>query len=297
MKTSLLSAFLILAVPFVSAWGRLGHETVALLAQSYLLPGTIEKVQTLLNDTGTTYLANVALWADNYRYTAEGAYTSGFHYIDGTDGDPPESCIIDYATDCPEVGGCITARLADESLQVESRAEALRFIIHFLGDITQPLHTEALGAGGNSIKVTYHDKSTNLHAAWDTSIPNEIVNTTSPTLLDSLGWANIISAKLNHGPFRSESEKWLSHHRLDGNHTAETAAAAWAQASNELVCEYALREGAEAVNGTEIGDGYYREVRGAVEESIAIGGVRLAGWLNLIFEGRTGFGGVCFLDT
>jgi len=50
----------------------------------------------------------------------------------------------------------------------EERQTALKFLIHFFGDITQPLHCEALDVGGNTIDVTWNGASTNLHAVWDT---------------------------------------------------------------------------------------------------------------------------------
>lgn len=52
--------------------------------------------------------------------------------------------------------------------------EAMEFLIHFLGDITQPLHDEAEEVGGNDISVTWDGATTNLHACWDTQMVEKI---------------------------------------------------------------------------------------------------------------------------
>ncbi|PWW79754.1 phospholipase C/P1 nuclease [Tuber magnatum] len=278
-------------LPGVVSWGLLGHQTVALIAQFYLLPKTV----TERNEPG-------------------GGFTFGYHFVNGQDRPPPDSCKIEYPKDCPPEGCIVSAianyteRLMDKKLERESRAEALRFLIHFVGDITQPrnfslpptvlspmsqqlrkkVHTEAFGAGANSILVYFAGKPTNLHAAWDTSIPNKIINTTSPTTLESLGWANAIASLINVGPYKRRLGSWVHDLDTEGN-GPENSAAKWAVDSNELVCEYAIDVAPEEINGTEIAGEYYDGAVPIVIEQIAKGGVRLAGWLNLIFEGKTGF--------
>lgn len=83
-------ASLISLASVVSAWGTLGHDTVALIAQSFISADTKGFAQGVLNDTSNTYLANVATWADSYRNTAAGKFSAAFHYIDAED-DPPHS--------------------------------------------------------------------------------------------------------------------------------------------------------------------------------------------------------------
>lgn len=63
-----------------------------------------------------------------------------------------------------------TTRVQDTSLSTEARKEAMEFIVHFLGDVTQPLHDEAEALGGNEIDVTWSGTETNLHACWDTQM-------------------------------------------------------------------------------------------------------------------------------
>jgi hypothetical protein len=147
--TSLKSLLPLLAVlpAHVDAWGSLGHTTVAYIAQNFISGKTTKFAQRLLNDTSGAYLANVATWADSYRSTKEGAFSGALHYIDALD-NPPESCNLDYARDCPEEGCIISAianyssRAVDKNVSVVEQQKALKWIIHFVGDVHQPLHVE-----------------------------------------------------------------------------------------------------------------------------------------------------------
>ena len=74
--------FLVILPSHVNAWGSLGHTTVAYIAQNFVCDKTAKFAQRLLNDTSSAYLANVATWADSYRYEAGGEFSSVYHYID-----------------------------------------------------------------------------------------------------------------------------------------------------------------------------------------------------------------------
>jgi hypothetical protein len=119
-----------------------------------------QRAKKVLSDTSTSYLANVASWADTYRSTTAGKFSAPYHYIDANDS-PPKSCNVDYARDCTSSGCSISAisnytqRVGDARLSTANTAEALKFLVHLIGDITQPLHDEALETGGNDIKVTF----------------------------------------------------------------------------------------------------------------------------------------------
>lgn len=103
------------------------------------------------------------------------ANNSPLSYIDANDS-PPTSCSVNLPRDC-ESTGCIvsaianyTRRVNDDRLSATNRKQAMEFLIHFLGDITQPLHVEALKIGGNDIPVTWDGEDTNLHSVWDTQM-------------------------------------------------------------------------------------------------------------------------------
>jgi hypothetical protein len=90
------------------AWGSMGHETIAYIAQNFVSTATKKYCQKILKDTTTSYLANVATWADTYRYTSAGAFSRPYHFIDAQDS-PPESCGADYNRDCG--GGCVVSAI------------------------------------------------------------------------------------------------------------------------------------------------------------------------------------------
>jgi hypothetical protein len=89
---------------------------------------------------------------------------------------------VDFERDCHAEEGCIVSAIANYTQRVQQPSVlpaqevnyALRWIVHFLGDIAQPLHTEAIAVGGNTINVTFDGEGWNLHALWDTAIPNKI---------------------------------------------------------------------------------------------------------------------------
>jgi hypothetical protein len=167
MPIPLVAAVLSLSFRVTHAWGAMGHETIAYIAQDFANPQTATFVQTALGDTSTDFMANAATWADSYRYTSAGAWSKPLHFIDANDS-PPTSCSVDFARDCGK-GGCVVSAIANFTAQLQDSAtsdaellDAMRFVIHFVGDIHQPLHDEALDVGGNSIPVTYDGSATNL---------------------------------------------------------------------------------------------------------------------------------------
>jgi hypothetical protein len=95
-------------LPSAYAWGGLGHETVAFVASSFVQQQTQDFFQSILSDTSPQYLANVATWADSYRYTKAGHFSAPFHFIDSKD-DPPNSCNVSYSRDCGKTGCVVHA--------------------------------------------------------------------------------------------------------------------------------------------------------------------------------------------
>ncbi|KAF2637735.1 hypothetical protein P280DRAFT_492149 [Massarina eburnea CBS 473.64] len=272
----------------VTAWGTLGHDTVAFIAQNFLAPETTTFAKGLLNDTSSAYLANVATWADSYRYTAEGTFSAPLHYIDALD-EPPTSCNIDFDRDCPEEG-CIvsaianyTTRVQDTTLSVVERQKALKWVIHFLGDIHQPLHVENLAIGGNTIDVTFNGTSTNLHHIWDSNMAEKLIGGYS--LSDAEEWSTSLVADIKTGKYATQTSTWLSGININDS---ISSAVVWATDANSYVCTTVLPEGEDAVQGQELQGAYYDAAIPVVQVQVAKAGYRLAAWLNLIVTGSTG---------
>lgn len=185
-----LSAILILVIfsPAVPAWSALGHRLVGDLAERHLQPSTESAVRTLLAGEPEPTLAGVANWADTLRTTDPENFkrTSHWHYVNL----PDHSCSYDAARDCADgqcvVGAIQTQRaiLADRHQPREARRDALKFLVHLVGDVHQPMHAGNRGdKGGNQFQISlrtdlapeayarnrYTDgvMGTNLHAIWD----------------------------------------------------------------------------------------------------------------------------------
>ncbi|MGH7523984.1 MAG: S1/P1 nuclease [Gemmatimonadales bacterium] len=152
----------------VPRWGPLGHRVVAEVAMARIAPAVADETRRLL---GGQTLADVASWADDVR--REQPNTASWHYVDIQ--------VVDSAyvasRDCKE-NGCIVAALqtqiailSDRARSDADRAIALKWVVHLVGDIHQPLHAGERGdRGGNDVKVTFNGRSTNLHALWDSGL-------------------------------------------------------------------------------------------------------------------------------
>ncbi|KAE8447687.1 hypothetical protein EG329_010493 [Mollisiaceae sp. DMI_Dod_QoI] len=286
--TPLTAIFAIL--PSAAAWGSLGHETVAYIASNFVAAQTKNVFQTLLHNETSSYLASVATWADSFRYTQAGRFSAPFHYIDAED-NPPTSCGVTYSRDCG-AKGCVvgaiqnyTSQLLDTTLDATSRNMAAKFIIHFVGDLHQPLHDEALNIGGNGVQVTFGGVKTNLHHVWDTNIPEKLIGGYS--LADAEKWADALTIAIESGIYRSQAATWL-----DGVSLADpvTTTLKWATEANAFVCTAVLPNGVDALTNQELNGTYYQTAIPVVQIQIARAGYRLARWLDLIAQAVTAEG-------
>lgn len=174
--------------PTALAWSALGHRLVGALAERHLSPAAEVQVHALLAGESDPTLAGVAVWADRLRDTDPQRFkqTSRWHYVNT----PPGSCAYEPARDCPD-GNCVIgaiqqqrAILADRSQPLAARRDALKFLVHFVGDAHQPMHANNRNdKGGNDFQISlrtdlqpeayarkrYIDgvMGTNLHSIWD----------------------------------------------------------------------------------------------------------------------------------
>lgn len=159
------------------AWGPLGHRLVARLAEPGLDPQARAAVSRLLQGEPDPSLAGIANWADDLRASDPdlGKRSSRWHYVNIAD----PGCRFDAARDCPG-GDCVvaalqaqTAILADPARSDAERRQALKFVVHFTGDVHQPLHAgRGADRGGNDYQVNWNGKGSNLHSLWDSGLLN-----------------------------------------------------------------------------------------------------------------------------
>jgi len=261
------------------AWGPQGHRTVGAIADRLLTPQAREAVTAILaddrdkfgNPSGRTTLESVSVWADEIRGTP--ADRQAWHYDDiPVCGSEPKSRY------CPD-GQCNTeqlkrliAVLADTRATPRERDEALKWVVHLLGDIHQPLHAaDNDDHGGNRVAVALEGVKTrgreNLHRLWDNDLVTLALHTRGhqqpPSDIDALAAeAHALAADAGQGS-------------PDG----------WASESNHLARNIAYRYGGFACNTAPAGivvlDSAYREQAEAiVRERLLLAGARLATLLN-----------------
>jgi hypothetical protein len=154
-------------------WGGEGHSLIARIAWMQLAPAVQARVSEILGPNVT--IQSIASWADNIRNQRR--ETGLWHYIDI----PIDKPHLDMARDCPK-GDCVIAKiedfqkvLKDPATPPVQRKEALMFLVHFVGDMHQPLHCADNGdQGGNKVIVKFgdhpSDRPYNLHSLWDSGL-------------------------------------------------------------------------------------------------------------------------------
>jgi hypothetical protein len=173
IKANYLYSILFVMSSFVLiSWGVTGHHAVGKIAANHLTPGAKAAVQELL---GNESLAGVSTWADELRMKPEFKYTTPWHYINlplGLSYSQFKEKVENMTQD--NVYSAMLKQekiLADQNLSKKKRAEALKFIVHFVGDLHQPMHiSRAEDEGGNTIQLNYEGKGTNLHSLWDSRL-------------------------------------------------------------------------------------------------------------------------------
>lgn len=163
---------ILLAAQFAAApalaWGKTGHRVTGAIADQYLSSAARAAIEDILGPEG---LAEGSTWADFMRASPDDFWqseASPYHYVTIPQGQT-------YAeAGAPPQGDAITAiarfteTLKDPRASREDKALALRFIVHIIGDLHQPLHAgDGTDRGGNDFAVTYFGRETNLHSVWD----------------------------------------------------------------------------------------------------------------------------------
>jgi|CXWL01.1.fsa_nt_gi hypothetical protein len=251
------------------AWGASGHSIVAEIAQRRLNARAAERVDDLLG-RGVS-MASVASWADDVR--DQRPYGYNWHFVSIPNAEPNFNAVRDCRT---QYGGdCVLEEL--ERLQNElrcssdpvRRAEALRYVVHFIGDLHQPMHTYGEARGGNDIAVNVDIRGTvcrsgcpvqqtNLHSVWDTLLIERTVYAWG-AYVDRLegGWLRTADAEAIRG----------------GN------VVTWAEQSHAAATRMVAMVPADGV----LNESYYRDALLTLDSQLGAGGIHLAEYLNDTF--------------
>jgi hypothetical protein len=256
---------LLAVTPNSFAWGPRGHRIAARIAQAHLTESTRLQIQALL---GSDDLAAISTWADEIR--KQRPETAGWHFVDI----PINASGFSEQMDCnrPEKKhrvvaphDCVVDRIVlfEQILQnrdaaQEDRIEALKFLVHLVADVHQPMHAIGEARAGNDIHIIEFgrtqcgDRPCNLHFLWDTDLIEH-------THRSERKWVAHLENLISH-----------EHLQRQANGTPE----AWANESFHLAQRVWLN------HGSSVDDDYYTANIGALENRLALSGLRLAALLN-----------------
>lgn len=148
-------------------WGKTGHRVTGQIAENHLSSKARKAIQELL---GGESLAEAANWADEIRSDPAWKKSDPLHYVNITDGVSYEEAKKNPAGDVISALRQMEATLRNKKAPRQQRVEALKFFLHFAGDLHQPLHAgRADDLGGNRVNVRWFrgSEATNLHTVWD----------------------------------------------------------------------------------------------------------------------------------
>jgi hypothetical protein len=274
------------------AWGDEGHEIIGLIAEHYLEPQAKKKVDALLagDTTGLTLSTDIgheATWADHYRdsdrNTTKKRYnqTRQWHFADieinqgnidsacfhfptltnpnAASAGTPHDCVVDKIEQ-------FASELKSKTTTVEEKRLALQFLLHFVGDEHQPLHSgDDHDKGGNDKRAKASDLAlNNLHHDWDTEFVKRLG-------LDS----SIVADSLVHHITLSDWQKW-----------SQGTPRSWAIETNAVANSLAYGKLADpdAYGIFHLSDAYVAEATKATATQLSRAGVRLSVLLNASME-------------
>jgi len=248
------------------AWGKTGHRVVAALADAQLSGLTRAHVKELL---GVETLDEAATWPDEMR-SAPGQFwqktSTPWHYV------TLNGVIYDHAPsegDALEALNKYTATLKDPNASLADKQLALRFVVHIVGDLHQPLHVgKCCDKGGNDVKVKWFGRDMNLHSVWDSALVDD----------EQLSFTEL-AAKLGRHTSNEDVIRWWDLNPRD-----------WISESGQIretiypalpVAGAKGKDGKPAV--PELSYGYVFKFTPVLEQRLKQAGVRLAAYLNAVY--------------
>ncbi len=257
-KNFLFCVVTLFALALVS-WGYVGHQTVARIAENHLSPQAKAAVKSLL---GSEAITDVASWADEVRNDPEYKSTAPWHFLNlplGLSREAFEKAVKGQSQE--NVYSAILAQekvLKDENSTREQKVNALKFLVHFIGDAHQPMHiSRAEDKGGNTIQLQYNNKGTNLHSLWD----SRLIDKEGLSYSELAGKVDQVSPELVKQGANTDPMAWV-----------------WEsyQISSKLY--------PEIEKNNKLGEDYYKAHIEIVNERLELAGLRLAAVLNALFK-------------
>jgi hypothetical protein len=256
-KTLIISALIALSsIQQVYAWGQTGHRITGAIAEQYLSAEAMAAIKLLLPNES---LAEASSYADEMRSNPDTFWqkeAGAYHYVTVPEGKHY------HEVGAPDKGDAYTALekfskiVKDKNAPLQERQRALRFIVHIIGDLHQPLHVgDGTDKGGNDVKLEFFWKQSNLHRVWDSGL--------------------IDQRQLSY----TEWTKWLS------EKISPEQAKAWTTTDPLIYIEESakIRDGIYPEEDKLSWDYLYVSMP-TVKQQLQKGGVRIAAYLNKLFN-------------
>ncbi len=169
MKRSILLAVICLTTTLQAmAWGQMGHDVTAYIAEKNLSKKAAKAVREVLDGHSPVYYAS---WMDSASNTDEYRYTKTWHYRNVDKGETLETMPLNENGDVVRATEQMVADLKSGKLSREEEQVALKMLIHLVGDLHCPMHAGRLSdLGGNRHTVYFFGRKTNLHSLWDSAL-------------------------------------------------------------------------------------------------------------------------------
>ena len=257
-KITLPAVFISCSLMLIS-WGVVGHRAIGKIAESHLSQKAKTAVSLLL---GSESLAMVSTYPDEIRSYEQYAYTAPWHYVNLPHGLTYEQFSAQLiGLEKPNIYKALLNCADDLRNPAKTKDEkvfALKFLVHLVGDLHQPMHTgRSEDSGGNGIKVKLMRKDSNLHGLWDSS------------LIDYTGMTYTELAANCDQASNQSIKQWQKDDIVK-----------WVYESYEI----SQNLYAEAAKNPEFDYNYYPNHADIVKQRINQAGVRLAGLLNDIYK-------------
>lgn len=288
----------------VTAWDPFGHQTVGYLASKYFSESAVSHLTALIGLSDDHFdIGDAAAWADTVRDRDGLPWSKNWHFVNPRADDPStNTCRLDYPADCPK-GNCIidailnqTRTLMDTTLPAAARRNATMWVLHFFGDLHQPMHASGYKYGGNLVRPVCFgpmdecnngtstttipgEKVLSLHSVWDSAIPRKLrgLKAYETPQVDKEAaklWAEeIYQSQQAEAVFSGEEQCGSMGCVVD-----------WAAESNRLVCEHALAKGEKWVLSHDLSLDYFLQNAMVVQSQVGKAGLRLGRWMNALAE-------------
>ena len=237
---------------FVLGWGKTGHRIVGEVAETYLTKNAKTQIKKLMGHHDLSRMSN---WADEIKSDPNWKIANDWHWCTIPDGELYEK--DKHSGKAVEKVNDFISVLKNKKSKKEDRQIALKFLIHLIGDLHQPMHVgNGIDRGGNDIKLKWFNAPTNLHRIWDSDLIN----------LQELSYSEY-SDYLMLNEDRGKIRKWQGDDVLIYIHESRD-----------------MRTQCYDFSGENLKWEYFYKHKNLLEKRLLQGGVRLSGELNRIFK-------------